>query len=262
MPHVTSADGTRIAYETHGTGPALICVDGAMCYRGFGSMHPLAELLKDRFTVYLFDRRGRGESGNTLPYAPEREVEDIAALLEAAGGEAFLYGISSGAALALRAASALPGISKLALYEAPFVVDTTETAMAPDFRARMESAIAAGRPGVAVRMFMARVRVPWFVILMMRLSPAWKQMTAVGVTLPHDIELVETYQRQQRLTGAEWAGANMPALVMGGGKSPAWMQNAQKAIAAVLPDATHKTLPGQTHMIKFEALAPALREFF
>ena len=123
MPTVISKDGTPIAFERSGSGPALILVDGALCYRAFGPMPQLAALLARDFTVYTYDRRGRGESGLTAPFAVEREVEDIAALLEEAGGAACVYGISSGAALALEAANRSPGIRKLALYEAPFIVD-------------------------------------------------------------------------------------------------------------------------------------------
>src|SRR5215471_21161927 len=123
MPTVTSKDGTRIAYDREGQGPALILVDGAMCYRTSGPAKPLAKLLTNDFTVITYDRRGRGESGDTAPYVTEREVEDIDALIQMAGGSAFVYGVSSGAALALEAANHLTGIRKLVLYEAPFVVD-------------------------------------------------------------------------------------------------------------------------------------------
>src|SRR5579871_5689695 len=124
MPTITSKDGTSIAYEQSGQGPALILVDGALCHRAFGPMRPLAAKLASHFTVYAYDRRGRGESGNTLPFAVEREIEDIAALIAEAGGSAFVYGISSGAALAFEAARQLPAaITKLALYEPPYTVD-------------------------------------------------------------------------------------------------------------------------------------------
>src|SRR5262249_20103197 len=125
MPQVRSSDGTSIAYERSGSGPALILVDGALCYRDSGPSRPLAAQLVQHFTVYVYDRRGRGESGNTLPYAIEKEVADIQALIDEAGGSALVYGISSGAALALEAAQTGLAIPKLALYEAPFMVDNT-----------------------------------------------------------------------------------------------------------------------------------------
>jgi pimeloyl-ACP methyl ester carboxylesterase len=262
MSTTRSADGTMIAYETMGSGPPLILIDGAMCYRASGPMRPIATQLAPHLTIYLYDRRGRGESGNTLPYAPEREIEDIAALLQAAGGSAFVFGISSGAALALEAANRLDGVEKLALYEAPFVVDDKETPLAQDFRARMNAHLAEGRPGEVVKMFMQRVRVPGFALLMMRLMPVWKTLTGIAHTLPYDIEIVEDHQRGRPLAKTEWPDVRAETLVIDGGKSPVWMRNAQKAIAEVLPNARYATLPGQTHLVKAEALAPTLIEFF
>ena len=126
MTHVISKDGTRIAYERMGSGPAVVLIDGALCSRAFGPMPKIAALLKDHFTVYLYDRRGRGESGDTQPYSKAREVEDIGALVQAAGGAAFAVGLSSGAALALEAAASGLPLRKLAVYEPPFV--TTDAA--------------------------------------------------------------------------------------------------------------------------------------
>src|SRR4051794_6315211 len=123
MPTVTSADGTSIAYEVAGAGPAVILVDGAMCHRSGGPMRPLAALLRSRFTVYAYDRRGRGDSGDTAPYAVAREVEDLAALVEAAGGAACAYAISSGGALVLAAVAAGVPLTRLAIYEPPFLTD-------------------------------------------------------------------------------------------------------------------------------------------
>ena len=139
MPSVFSKDGTRIAFDREGQGPPLILVDGAMCYRDSGPARPLAKLLKPQFTVITYDRRGRGESTDTAPYSVEREVEDIDALIQEAGGSAYVYGISSGAALAMEAGTRLPGIRKLALYEAPFIVDATHSPLPDNFRAHCKS---------------------------------------------------------------------------------------------------------------------------
>jgi alpha/beta hydrolase family protein len=157
---VTSRDGTTIAYETTGTGPPLILVDGALCYRDFGPSRKLAEQLAGDFTVITYDRRGRGESGDGLTYAVEREVEDLEALIEAAGGSAHVYGISSGAALALDAAQRDIGVERLALYEAPFIVDDGRAPIDPDYVSRLNGFLVAGRPGDAVRLFMRHLDAP------------------------------------------------------------------------------------------------------
>src|SRR3954452_12976662 len=186
MSTLESADGTVIAYEKSGEGPPVILVDGALCHRGSGPARPLAKALADRFTVYTYDRRGRGESGDTAPYAPEREVEDLMAVIEATGGQADVYGISSGAALALDAAAAGAGIRRLALYEAPFVVDATLAPLPEDWIPTLEAALAAGRRGAGVSQFMRRVGVPGPFIALMHLLPAWKKLCAVAHTLPYD----------------------------------------------------------------------------
>jgi len=259
---VRSKDGTTIAFSRAGSGPALIVVDGALCHRQFGPAGPLAEQLAPYFTVFTYDRRGRGESGNTLPYAVEREVEDLDALIRAAGGSAFVVGISSGAALALEAANRGLAISKVALYEAPFIVDGTRTPIGEDYLPQLEHLIAEGRRGAAVKLFMKAVQVPAIGIFMMQLMPAWKKLKAVAPTLVHDITIVERYQRGKALPADRWSAVKQPTLVMDGGKSPEWMRNAQRALAHVVPGAKTQTLEGQTHMVKAEILAPAIVEFF
>src|SRR3954471_2644607 len=150
MPNVTSADGTRIAFEARGSGRALILVDGALCYRGMGPSADLAKTLSSTFTVFTYDRRGRGESGDSARYAVQREVEDLQALIAEAGGEASLYGVSSGAVLALETANQSTGVRRIAVYEAPFVVDTTRPAL-DDYWRRIDTAVAAGQSSEAVK---------------------------------------------------------------------------------------------------------------
>lgn len=261
MHRVLSKDGTPIAFERSGKGPALILVDGALCCRSFGPMPQLVPLLAPHFTVLTYDRRGRGASGDTAPYAIEREVEDIEALVKEAGGAAYVYGVSSGAALALEAAKRIGGIKKLALYEAPFIVDASRPPAADDWRGVRES-IAEGRRGEALKLFMTMVGMPAFLIWLMRLMPAWPKLKAVAHTLPYDGALVQDYQRGEPLPADRWAAVTMPTLAVAGGKSPAWMRNAMRALAEVLPHARHRTLAGQTHMVKPKALAPVLVEFF
>jgi pimeloyl-ACP methyl ester carboxylesterase len=260
--HATAADGTRIAYETTGTGPPLILVDGALCYRASGPSRPLAEALADRFTVLTYDRRGRGESGGTAPFTIEQEVADLAALIEAAGGEALLYGISSGAALALEAADRGLPITKLAVYEAPFIVDGTREPVPGNYAAEMDRLLAAGKRGDAVRWFMRRgVGLPGFVVGMMRLMPAWPKLKGVAHTLPADVALTVDHQQGTPLPAGRWQGVTIPTLVVAGGKSDEWMRNGMRALADVLPKAEHRTLDGQTHLVKPAALAPVLTGF-
>ncbi|MEO8129145.1 MAG: alpha/beta hydrolase [Bryobacteraceae bacterium] len=262
MKQLHSKDGTPIAFERSGTGPALILVDGALCSRQSGPARPLAERLASQFTVFIYDRRGRGDSGNAVPYAVEREVEDIEALIREAGGSACVYGISSGAALALEAARRGLAIHKLALYEAPFIVDDSRPPIPPDFMKRLNEALSTGRRGDAVKLFMKLVGVPAIVVALMRFLPAWSKLKAVAHTLPYDITLVQDYQRGSALPAGRWAGVTTSTLVLDGGKSPAWIRHAMKALAGVLPNAKFRTLEGQTHMVSPKALAPVLAEFF
>ena len=258
---VMSKDGTAIAFERIGSGAPVILVDPALCDRGMGQSRRLARLLAPHFTVFTYDRRGRGASGDTAPYAVEREVEDIAALVNEAGGSAYLWGMSSGAVLALEAASRLSGVRKIALYEAPFIVDegrpTTE-----DQWVRIGDEIAGGRRSAAVRLFLQMVGVPGFFVALMRLSPVWPKLTALAHTLPYDGVIVRDYQKGRPLPVHRWAPVTVPTLVMDGGRSPRWMRHGNRALSLVLPSAQYRTLDGQTHALKPKAHAPSLVEFF
>ncbi len=259
---VFSKDGTAIAFDRIGNGPPVILVDGALCYRGMGQSGQLAELLAQHFTVFTYDRRGRGASGDTAPYAVEREVEDIAALLGEAGGAAFIWGTSSGAALALEAANRLSGIKKLALYEAPFIVDDTRPTTENGWD-RISGAVAVDRRSEAVKLFLKVVGVPGFVrVLMPLMIPVWSKLKGVAHTLPYDGTIVRDNQRGKPLPAGRWASVTIPVLVMDGGNSPVWMRHANRALASVLPHAQYRTLVGQTHMLKPKAHAPVLVEFF
>ena len=261
MTTVTSADGTRIAYETTGSGPALILVDGAMCYRDFGPARGFAKALAADYTVYLYDRRGRGESGNTQPWAPDREIDDLAALLTAAGGTAYLFGCSSGAVLAADAANRLPGFTKLALYEPPFIVDDTHEPRAATFTADTEALIAAGDRSGALKKFMHHVGMPRIMINIMAFTPPWKKLKVVAPTLPYDLHILGDTGRGVPLDAGRWKDVTAPAIVMDGGKSPQYMRNAAKALSEALPTARYRTLPGQTHLVKAGVVAPAVKDF-
>jgi pimeloyl-ACP methyl ester carboxylesterase len=263
MKTAISKDGTRIAYDELGEGPPIVLVGGAFNTRTFGPNGGLGALLAEHFTVINYDRRGRGDSTDTAPYSVEREVEDLEALIHEAGGPAHVFGISSGAALALDAANRGLNVEKLALYEAPFVVDDSRDPVPDDYLERLENLVASDRRGDAVRLFMREgIGLPAVVVALMRFMPAWSKLKGVAHTVLYDATLVDDYQKGKPLPAERWASVTMPTLVAVGGKSPDWMRNAMGELAEVLPNARHSTLEGQTHIVKPEALAPVLTEFF
>jgi pimeloyl-ACP methyl ester carboxylesterase len=298
VPTVTSPDGTTIAYEHTGQGPALVLVDGAMCYRAAGPMRPLATRLQDRFTVTTYDRRGRGESTDTLPYHPDREVEDLRAVIERAGGQAFVCAMSSGGALALAtatsgpgaAASGLrsggakrgsdegrrrteapeparaqasayrhnPGVAGLVIYEPPFLSEFDDAARFTTYSRQLVDLLDAGRRGDAVALFMAHVGVPAQAIAGMRGQPA--------AWAPLEA-IAPTLAYDDRLLDGSGvpreraAAVTVPALVVSGGASPAALQLAAKATAEAIPGGQHRTLDGQTHDVDPDALAAVVVDF-
>lgn len=264
---VTSADGTTIAWTRIGAGPALVLVEGALCYREFGPTHKIAALLADEFTVWTYDRRGRGESTDaTAPgaYDPAREVEDLAALLTAAGGHAHVLGQSSGAALALRAAAAGLPIDGLALYEAPYVVDDEMAAVRSAYVPKLHALLAAGDRGAAVRAFMTMVGMPALMAHAMRFMPGWSKLRSVAPTLAYDAAVLGDDgpdRTADPLADPRFTAVAVPTLVMSGGRSPEPMHEAARRIAAAVPGAVHRVLDGQTHMVKPEVLAPAAAGF-
>jgi pimeloyl-ACP methyl ester carboxylesterase len=256
----TSTDGTRIAYEKSGSGPAVVLVDGAMCYRDFGPGRDVAAALADEYTVYVYDRRGRGESGDTAPYAPAREYEDLAAIITAAGGNAFVMGQSSGAGIALEAAASGVPMRKLAVYEAPYVGITTVKGRERDYLGDLNAFLAADRPGKAVDYFMVKmVGGPAFMPVMMRLMPKiFTKLTGIAHTLPYDTQVMSGFVAPT----ARLAKISVPTLVMGGSKGAANMKAAVQSVADAVPGATHVTLDGQTHQVSPAVLVPELKGFF
>jgi pimeloyl-ACP methyl ester carboxylesterase len=252
-----SRDGTPIAYESTGQGPAVILVSGAMSTGG--TVAPLAVPLSDRFTVLVYDRRGRGESGDTAPYAVEREVEDLAALIDAAGGEACLYGISSGGALVLRAAASGLPVRRVAVYETPFADFAEHGAKErADYTENLTAALAQGRRGDAVELFLRLVDMPDEMIQGARQSPMWPGMEAVAPTLAYDNAVLgDSLVPRDRL-----ASLTVPVLAVAGGASPEWLQEATRAVAEAVPTGSYRNLEGQTHMVDPNALAPVLADYF
>lgn len=259
--HVVSSDGTRIAFERMGYGPPVILVVGALCSRTLGPGVKLAPALADRFTVFTYDRRGRGESGDNGPYAVEREIEDLEALVREAGGSAFVFGHSSGAVLALEAAARGVPIEKLALYEAPLIVDRSRPTTENDW-VQIDAAVAQGRAGDAVKAFLRCVGVPAFGVAVMRWLPVWAKLTAVAHTLPYDGALVRDLQRGEPLSRSRWPSVRVPTIAVYGSKSRPWMQTATKALAGALAKGEHRSLQGQGHDVSAGALAPLLGHFF
>lgn len=261
--YVESADGTRIAYEVRGTGPALVVVEGALCHRGLGAFDELAPLLADRFTVVGYDRRGRGESGvGASPFSVQREVEDLIAVLGAVDPAAFVFGMSSGAALSLEAGRAGVPIGRLAVYEPPFILNDSHPADDPLFTQRLRALIAFGQRTRAVKAFMRLLGVPAPILVVMPLLPMWRKLTASADTLPNDFEIVSPYRRGLPLPDGHYAAITADTLLIAGGKSPSYMQHAPTAIATQIPGARTAILEGQTHEVKAEVIAPVLAAHF
>jgi pimeloyl-ACP methyl ester carboxylesterase len=252
---VRSADGTTIAFERSGAGPALILVDAAGHYRAFSSFTGLTELLAADFTVYNYDRRGRGASTDAAPYAVQREVEDLAALLANAGGSAFLHGFSSGALLALHtAASGLP-IPKLALLEPP-IGSEQDRAADEAFTAELTQLLEADRRTDAVERFLTSSGVPAEMVAGMRNTPSWSAMEAVAHTLVYDC--VISNATSSRLL----ASVTAPTLVIDSEGSTDNLTGWAATVAAALPNGTHRSLAGAWHGVPDNDLAPVLTDFF
>ena len=260
MTEVRSKDGTPIAFDRSGEGPAVILVLGSLNDRS--SAARLAEALAPQFTVYAYDRRGRGASGDTPPYAVDREIEDIGALISEAGGSAFAYGHSSGAKLALDATARGLAITKLALYEPPFIVDDCRPPLPDDYVATLRELASADRRGDAVAFFVTKgVGLPAAMADQMRSAPMWPALEELAPTLVYDGMIMEDTMSGRALP-SEWAtSVTVPTLVMDGGESPPWQRNAVRALADLLPRGQRRTLEGQDHEVAPEALAPVVVEF-
>jgi pimeloyl-ACP methyl ester carboxylesterase len=262
MSTVTSADQTTIACTRTGSGPALVLVDGAFGYRAFGPNPELAELLAGDFTVWTYDRRGRGESGDQPVFAAEREYEDLAAVVKEAGGNAFVYGISSGAALVLDAVAHGVPATRVVVFEAPFLVDDSRPPVPADWHEQLTALLSQDKRGAVVSWFMRRgVGLPAPLVALMHLMPAWPKLKRLAHTVPYDLAHLGTSASGKPLDGTRWADLRVPVLVIDGGKSPASMRTAMAELAQALPQGQYETLPGQTHIVKAAALAPVITRF-
>jgi pimeloyl-ACP methyl ester carboxylesterase len=256
MDTVTSADGTTIAFDRAGDGPPVILINAGPTDRTVNA--PLVGLLAPHFTVVNYDRRGRGDSGDTAPYAVDREYEDLAAVIGEAGGAACVFGNSGGGILALEAAARGLPITKLAVWEPPIAIDGSRPPLPQDYRERLARLLAAGRRGDMVELFLTQaVGMPTEVVAGMRQAPFWPSMEAVAHALIYDAMIVEGFSQP---TGRV-AGVKVPTLVLDGGQTP-WLSTAAQAVADAVPDARRRTLQGQPHNVDAAALAPALAAFF
>lgn len=252
---VTSKDGTSLAYERAGAGPALILIDAAGHYRELSSFGGLIGPLAADFTVYHYDRRGRGDSTDVAPYAVEREVDDLAALIDEAGGSACLYAYSSGGLVALHAAASGLTIPRMALLEPPIAHDEDHAAQKA-FTAELAELVAAGRRDAAVEHFLTSVGVPGETVAGMRDTQSWAAMEAVAHTLVYD-SLISEATPYQLL-----ASVTVPTLVLDSEGSSDDLTGMAATVAKGMPNATHRSLAGTWHGVADDVLAPVLIEFF
>jgi pimeloyl-ACP methyl ester carboxylesterase len=276
MEKVISKDGTPIAYEKTGSGPAVILVDGAFCSRNFGPMPKLTPLLAAHFTVFTYDRRARGDSGDnrtrggsgdsharggsgdSKPYDVRREIEDLDALIKVAGGSTCLFGISSGAILALLAAASGLRVTKLALFEPPFVGDR-QGRMPKNPAEELQRLIAEEKKGEAVIYYLRRIMgLPVIITFILRLTPNWPKMKANANSLPYDAAICGDFQVPKEQAGS----VLIPTLVIDSEKSPKMLRDAVATVTAILPNANRKTLKGKVHDVPPAILAPVLKDFY
>ncbi len=267
MDKVHSKDGTSIAYDRFGQGPALIMVNGALASRSavtssFSSSSDAG--LSQNFTVFAFDRRGRGESGDTPPYAVEREVEDIDAIISESGGPAYVYGHSSGAILALEAARQLPGrITRLALYEPPFIIDDSRPPVPADYIQHLLELARQDHRNEILTYFMTQaLRVSPEELVHMQNSPMWAAFKKMAHTVVYDSIISADVMQGRPEPLDRWASVKIPTLVMDGGDSPAFMHHGAETLTGILPNAKHRRFPGQSYGAAKEVLVPELIKFF
>jgi pimeloyl-ACP methyl ester carboxylesterase len=256
-----SRDGTRIAFTKLGSGPAVVLVDGAFCYRELGPAPELAPLLAQHFTMFVYDRRGRGKSGDTPPYAVEREIDDLRAVVDEAGGTADVVGVSSGAALALQAAASGVKIEKLVLYEPPYVTNSDRPKPQEDPKIHIQQLVSAGDRAGGVKFFLADVigvprpivfAMPWF------MRSNWRKMEQEAHTIPYDLTIID----DRSVLKEHSASILTPTLVLGGEKSPTVLRDAVSALAKALPNARSQFLAGQDHNLSAPIVAPLVVDFF
>ncbi len=260
MVFVISEDGTKIAYDRIGSGPVVVLVWGALGTKRAWSEPSLPSLLSTHFTVINYDRRGRGESTDTLPFSTKREIEDLEALIDAEGGSACIWGLSSGGALVLEAAAKIDKkISRLAVYEVPYNDEPNAKQAALKYSERLTKLLAVDDRKGAVELFMRRVGVPDQMLADMRNSAMWQGLEAIAPTLAYDNAFMG---QDSSLPKDRLSTIKAPTLIIVGGASPPAMHNTAKELQESIPHADLRVLPGQTHDVNYEILAPMLIDFF
>jgi len=254
---VVSRDGTRIAYEISGSGPTLVVVAGAMGYKDFPYLRDFAKELAKDFRVVMYDRRGRGDSSDTSPYIVEKEIEDLESVVHAADDAPIVLGISSGAALALEAAACGVVMEGLVAFEAPYMVGEHRRPSHARYESEVRGLIARGDRDGAVRLFMRTVGLPGVAVAIMRFLPMWKKLLGVAHTLPYDAKIMNNFD----LPSTRLRRIRVPTLVVGGGKSPASLKAAVRAVGDAVPGARVVEIPKQSHAIKAAALSPVVAQF-
>jgi len=254
---VLSKDGTRIAYNVLGNGPAVVLVPGALGHKDADRVRQfVTELAKD-FRVFSYDRRGRGGSGDTAPYSVDKEIEDLAAICREAGGRPMVVGFSSGAALSLEAAAKGVSMRRLVAYEAPYMVGEHRRPEHARFEGELAALLDRGDRDGALKFFMRTAGVPWYMLPIMRLMPSWKEHRKLAHTLRYDAAVLGTFE----LPAARFQTIRVPTLVAAGGKTQPRLKATARAIAALIPAAQLVEVPGQKHSVEVDAFAPVLRRF-
>ncbi|PYZ94907.1 alpha/beta hydrolase [Salipaludibacillus keqinensis] len=257
MKTTQSKDGTILAYDVYGSGPPLIYITGAICHRSFKPVKHDAKIFSTKFTVYNYDRRGRGDSGNTLPYTVEREIEDIKAMIDVAGGNVFLYGHSSGAVLALEAALRLSSkVKKVMMYDPSYVHDEKEKSEYKRLSRKIHELLDNGKNAKAMTTFLKGIGMPKVFVLLLPLFPGWRTMKALAPTLAYDIALTKNMPPVERATQI-----SVPTQIIVGEKSPKSIHDVGRQLSNVIPNAKFVQLSGEDHMVNPKALLPLITGF-
>ncbi|WP_067574886.1 alpha/beta fold hydrolase [Nocardia acidivorans] len=259
---VISKDGTVIAYSKIGTGPAVLLVDGAFCHRAMGPSTPVAKELSDSYTVFTYDRRGRGDSGDTQPYDPHREIEDLATVAAEAGAPVHICAFSSGVPLVLEAVRHGLAVDKLGLYEFPLVTDGSRKPAPADYHRHLTELITAEKRGAAIRYFMhTGVGAPALTVAAFPLMPGWSKLKKTAHTLPYDAQWMAEALDGNPIPTGRYTHITSPTMVFVGSKSPKWMHHGNTALSQAIPTAHYAELPGQSHRVKPTLFTPTLKSF-